>query len=137
MKFVVGSLVGRDTTTPPERFTPPAFKPLGTADRTRRLSLNEAQSIRLPGNPVREALLETLTPSGKPHALGWHDPITENPRLGDTEIWELHNLTPDAHPIHVHEVQFQVVDRRRPGGATEPPNQTEDNEMMRPYQINP
>ena len=42
----------------------------------------------------------------------WHDPITENPTLGSTEVWELFNATADAHPIHIHEVQFQVVNRQ-------------------------
>jgi FtsP/CotA-like multicopper oxidase with cupredoxin domain len=42
----------------------------------------------------------------------WDDPITENPGLNDTEIWELFNFTADAHPIHIHELQFQVVNRK-------------------------
>ena len=42
----------------------------------------------------------------------WEDAITENPALGSTEIWEIHNFTEDAHPIHIHEVQFQVVNRQ-------------------------
>ena len=125
MKLVVGSRTGPDTTTPPERLTLPAFEPLGAATRTRRLSLNEAESTRLPGGALREALLGVMTPSGKPQALGWHDPVTEDPRVGDTEIWELHNATPDAHPIHVHEVLFQVIDRRRPGGPGRPPEPEE------------
>ncbi|WP_307844458.1 multicopper oxidase domain-containing protein [Actinotalea solisilvae] len=37
--------------------------------------------------------------------------MTESPAVGSTELWEIHNTTADAHPIHVHEVQFQVVDR--------------------------
>ncbi len=32
--------------------------------------------------------------------------------MGDTEVWELYNFTADAHPIHIHEVLFQVVDRQ-------------------------
>jgi len=42
----------------------------------------------------------------------WMDPITENPSLGDTETWEFYNGTGDAHPMHVHEVQFQIVNRQ-------------------------
>jgi spore coat protein A len=38
-------------------------------------------------------------------------PITETVAVGDTEIWELYNYTMDAHPIHIHEVQFEVVNR--------------------------
>ena len=39
------------------------------------------------------------------------DPVTENPAVGAVEIWELYNTTGDAHPMHVHEVVFEVVDR--------------------------
>ncbi len=37
---------------------------------------------------------------------------TENPALGTTEMWEFYNATADAHPMHVHEVLFEVVDRQ-------------------------
>jgi spore coat protein A, manganese oxidase len=42
----------------------------------------------------------------------WHAPITEKPVLRSTEIWELINLTDDSHPIHLHLVRFQILDRR-------------------------
>ena len=42
-------------------------------------------------------------------AMPWHAPITENPGLGDTEIWEIYNVTEDAHPVHVHLVHFEVL----------------------------
>ncbi|MEH6908157.1 multicopper oxidase family protein [Neobacillus drentensis] len=42
----------------------------------------------------------------------WDAPISENPKLGSTEIWYLINLTKDSHPIHIHLIDFQVVDRR-------------------------
>ena len=42
----------------------------------------------------------------------WDDPITERPRAGSTEIWRIINRTDDAHPIHVHLVQFQILDRQ-------------------------
>ena len=50
----------------------------------------------------------------------WGDAVTENPVVGDTEIWEIHNFTEDAHPIHVHLVQFQVVDREKNGVVRDP-----------------
>lgn len=44
--------------------------------------------------------------------LGWMDPITENPALGSTEIWEVYNTTEDAHPVHLHMVKMQLIDRQ-------------------------
>ena len=39
------------------------------------------------------------------------DGVSELPRQGSTELWEIINLTMDAHPIHTHLVQFQVLNR--------------------------
>lgn len=41
----------------------------------------------------------------------WADPVTEIMELGTTEIWSLANLTQDTHPIHLHMVRFQILDR--------------------------
>jgi FtsP/CotA-like multicopper oxidase with cupredoxin domain len=38
--------------------------------------------------------------------------ITERPRVGSTEVWEFLNTTVDAHPIHIHLIQFQLVNRQ-------------------------
>jgi FtsP/CotA-like multicopper oxidase with cupredoxin domain len=38
--------------------------------------------------------------------------LSELPNEGETEIWEIVNLTADAHPIHLHLVQFQVMNRQ-------------------------
>ena len=37
--------------------------------------------------------------------------MTENPGVGETEVWEIYNATADAHPMHIHEVAFEVVNR--------------------------
>jgi spore coat protein A, manganese oxidase len=42
----------------------------------------------------------------------WDMPVTERPRLDCTEIWSFVNLTDDSHPIHLHLVRFQLLDRR-------------------------
>jgi FtsP/CotA-like multicopper oxidase with cupredoxin domain len=39
----------------------------------------------------------------------WDAPISETPTLGSTEDWLIVNPTIDAHPIHIHLLQFQVV----------------------------
>ena len=38
--------------------------------------------------------------------------LTELPRVGSTEVWEFLNLTVDAHPIHIHLIQFQLINRQ-------------------------
>ena len=125
MKFVVVSLASRDTSQDPARLTLPAFNPLGAASNTRKVSLNEEDSAVLEDVGPRAALLGTLAADGAPVHLGWDDPITENPALNATEVWEIHNFTEDAHPIHIHEVQFQVIDRQPFGGAARPPESWE------------
>ena len=43
----------------------------------------------------------------------FHAPVTENIVQGSTEIWEIYNETPDAHPIHLHMVHMQLVNRQK------------------------
>ncbi|HEY2578656.1 MAG TPA: multicopper oxidase domain-containing protein [Streptosporangiaceae bacterium] len=38
--------------------------------------------------------------------------MTELPRVGSTEVWEFLNTTVDAHPIHIHLIQFQLLNRQ-------------------------
>jgi spore coat protein A, manganese oxidase len=115
MKFRVVPLHSRDTSTPPDRLELPALEVLGAASHTRRLSLNEKATTLPFGGPV-EAQLGIVDGDG-PRPLDFDDPLTEQPALGATEIWELHNFTEDAHPIHLHLVQFMVVDRRTMDGG--------------------
>jgi spore coat protein A, manganese oxidase len=46
------------------------------------------------------------------NATRWHQPVTEAPLLDSVEIWSFVNLTEDTHPIHLHLVRFQIVDRQ-------------------------
>ncbi len=46
--------------------------------------------------------------------------VTENPRVGDVEEWDIYNFTADAHPIHLHLVRFQVLNRRQFDGTASP-----------------
>lgn len=43
----------------------------------------------------------------------WGDPIEFKPQLGSTEIWELVNDDDHTHPIHLHLVDFEVLDREQ------------------------
>jgi spore coat protein A, manganese oxidase len=38
--------------------------------------------------------------------------LSELPQVGSTEQWDIINLTGDAHPIHLHLVQFQIMNRQ-------------------------
>jgi bilirubin oxidase len=40
-------------------------------------------------------------------------------------VWELHNFTEDAHPIHIHEILFEVVNRQPFSGVARPPERWE------------
>ncbi|WP_186577907.1 multicopper oxidase family protein [Aquibacillus kalidii] len=42
----------------------------------------------------------------------WDEPVTEKPQLGSTEIWAFKNLTNFTHPMHIHLIQFQLLDRQ-------------------------
>jgi FtsP/CotA-like multicopper oxidase with cupredoxin domain len=45
-------------------------------------------------------------------AIAWFAPTTEAPTFDTTEVWEIYNATEDAHPIHLHLVHFEIVDRQ-------------------------
>jgi FtsP/CotA-like multicopper oxidase with cupredoxin domain len=116
LQLRVGPAMDPDTTTPPRHLRLPAYEALPQETVTRPLALIEEMSVSFDDAPA-EALLGTV--SGDPNAgpgqwvpLGWHAPVTENPAVGDTEVWELYNTTGDAHPMHVHETTFEVVDRQ-------------------------
>jgi bilirubin oxidase len=120
MRFRVVPLTTTDTSEIPAHLpTPP--KP-GAETYTRQVSLNELGSTH-PGfdGPIA-ALLGTMNPDGTGNPLGWADPITEEVAVGTTEVWEIHNFTEDAHPIHIHEVLFEVVDRQPFAGGTRGPD---------------
>ncbi|WP_240646082.1 multicopper oxidase family protein [Georgenia sp. SYP-B2076] len=123
---------GPDRTTPAEFLTLPAPGPL-PAGTVRRLALAEVMSAVAPDAPV-EAVLGTVAEDGRVVPLGWDEPVTEDPAVGVVETWELYNTTEDAHPVHIHEVGFEILDRQAvvvdeaagtvapaPGSAPRPP----------------
>jgi spore coat protein A, manganese oxidase len=120
MKFEVVRSASRDTSVPPSQLSLPTFTPLGDATVTRHVSLNEADSDVLPGVGPRAAFLGTVDEEGNGVPLGWDDDVTENPRVGAIENWVIHNYTVDAHPIHIHEVMFEVTDREGAEAKSEP-----------------
>lgn len=83
----------------------PSIDRLETDLPARNLTLNE--ELYDPADIPVGAFLGTNTDG----ALTWMDDITETPVNGTIEIWNIVNLTQDAHPIHLHLVQFQIVER--------------------------
>jgi FtsP/CotA-like multicopper oxidase with cupredoxin domain len=115
LEFRVVPALAPDPTTPPQFLQLPPIVPL-SGGTTRRLAMIEMLSGPFPDAPV-EARLGTVagdpnTGTGTWTALGWEDPVTENPAVGAIEVWEMYNATADAHPMHIHEVAFEVVDRQ-------------------------
>jgi FtsP/CotA-like multicopper oxidase with cupredoxin domain len=99
---------------------------------TRPLALIEASATGFDAygeevdGPV-EALLGVVSAGVAVEKL-WMDTATENPIVGDTEVWEFYNTTADAHPMHIHEVAFEVV--KREGLVLD-----DEDEVVQPIQL--
>jgi len=111
MQFKVVEAVAADPTTPPQYLKLPAVALLPQPVRTRPLALLEMMSTVTDGPAA--AMLGFVDANGLATGQMWEEAVTENPSKGDTEIWEFYNFTVDAHPMHVHEVVFEVVDRQK------------------------
>lgn len=71
--------------------------------KTRKMTLEETTTVDDNGNSVPGQVLL--------NGLEFREPATETAHLNDIEIWEINNITEDVHPIHLHLVQFLILDR--------------------------
>ena len=101
MQFRVLDLRADDTSSLPAKLRPITRIAETAAVKTRMLSLAEYS------DRAGESMLMLL------NGTYWHMPVSERPVIDTVEIWSLINLTDDTHPIHLHLVRFQVLDRRR------------------------
>ena len=85
--------------------------PLEVLVNNTKLSGNRITGVTTPpGGALPEYTMEavpgfTMDFTGKNY-------VSELPNEGETELWEIVNLTADAHPIHLHLVQFQLMNRQ-------------------------
>jgi spore coat protein A len=100
MQFRVSRTAARDESSVPGMLRPVPKTLESSAVKTRQIPLLEFKS------PKGDSMMMLL---GGNH---WDMPITENPVIDTVEIWELVNTTEDSHPIHLHLVRFQLLDRR-------------------------
>lgn len=84
------------------------------ATTTRRVALFEGSDEYGRLQPLLGTAEPTLDVDGETQngSLAWFDAITENPSIGEVEVWEVYNATEDAHPVHLHLVPFLVLDRQ-------------------------
>jgi spore coat protein A len=83
----------------------PPIVPLQTNLPPRKLILFEAED--------EYGRLKPMLGTVENGVMEFVDPITENPMLNSTEIWEIYNETEDAHPIHLHLVSMQLINRQK------------------------
>ncbi|MDD2271958.1 MAG: multicopper oxidase domain-containing protein [Desulfuromonadaceae bacterium] len=109
MQFkITKALVGTDTSVVPA--TPRALTPYAAPDNTRYVDLQETEEntafvFDLYSGAIAKRLMILL------NGLPFDAPITENILLNDVEDWVIINNTVDAHPMHLHLVHFEVVEK--------------------------
>ena len=111
----------------------PAVTPLPPESVTRPLVLVEKSGVGFDanGDPVEgpvEALLGTAD-GGVPVEHEWEDPSPRTRRSGRPRSGSSSTPPADAHPMHVHEVAFEVVDRE---GLVRDPEDPDD--IVVPFQ---
>ena len=134
---------GEDPSTPVEDLSLPEPERPGREAHTRQVSLNTVHSktvrvVEEDGRLVMACddpkarsfspaayLLGTVNAKGHGVPLAYGEPISEQPAAGTTEVWEIHNYTMDAHPIHLHLVTFEVVNRESYDGTVRDPEPAE------------
>jgi FtsP/CotA-like multicopper oxidase with cupredoxin domain len=123
MQLRVVAATGADPSQDPAALVLPDLPPLGPETNTRQVSLNELTTTFAGFDGPVAALLGTLTDAGEGLPEEFDAAVSEVPAVNSIEIWEMFNFTEDAHPIHIHDVQFEVVNRQVIlTGETRPPD---------------
>lgn len=110
MRFEVSGSAGETFNIP--NSLRPAYQGYGQEVNTRQLLLLEGMD--------QYGRLKPSLGTAQDGQLDWVDPISENPIMGETEVWEVYNNTEDAHPIHIHQITFQLLNRQEFTGDLNP-----------------
>jgi FtsP/CotA-like multicopper oxidase with cupredoxin domain len=89
----------------------PGYGGVANGGTTRRVALFEGTDEFGRLQPLLGTVADDLSGTNVAKAYTWFQPTTETPILDSTEIWEIYNFTADAHPIHLHLVNFEILDR--------------------------
>ena len=87
----------------------PGYGGVANGATTRRVALFEGKDEFGRLQPLLGTVANDLSSAT---AYTWFQDTTENPDLNSTEEWEIYNFTGDAHPIHLHLVNFEILGRR-------------------------
>ncbi len=102
-----------DVTMPFNNAVPDAFDPTAIGGYTgNQNAVTNTRQVALYEGTDEYGRLQPLlgTPAG---SVAWASDTTEAPALDSTEIWEIYNTTGDAHPMHLHLVNFEILDRQK------------------------
>ncbi|XXG79627.1 hypothetical protein AAC387_Pa09g0657 [Persea americana] len=107
MKFVINSHPAVDTSRVPAKLIE---YPVPTA--------------KMAVNTRYVAMYEYVSPADEPTHLylngkSYDEPVTETPKAGTAEIWNVINLTEDNHPLHIHLGLFVTLEQRKLVGLEE------------------
>ena len=99
MKFIISTHPENDMGRTPNKLIQYPGPNLSSVTQTRYITMYEYESST--GNPTHLYL----------NGISFDSPITETPKVGATEVWNVINLTEDNHPLHIHLGLFVALDQ--------------------------
>lgn len=116
IEFKIGETSSQDPVNLPTQLTEVNFPDESSADRTRQIRLDME-------------MMSGHTINGRQFEM---ERVDERVEQGSTEIWEFVNNSNVPHPMHVHAVQFKVLDRSGTRGLTPTESGWKDTVLVMP-----
>ncbi|KAH0875635.1 hypothetical protein HID58_072997 [Brassica napus] len=99
MKFIIKHKSETDTSSIPTKLVQYPHADVSKSVRTRYIAMFEYVSSA--DEPTHLYI----------NGLPYNAPVTETPKIGTSEVWEVINLTEDNHPLHIHLGLFRVLEQ--------------------------